>query len=59
MAENVSNSIEKSPIGVDYDQESEHIQLSRGMAEWAGAPPPPPHEVGGAGSDPGWGLFVF
>ena len=52
MAENVSNSIDKSPIGVDYDREKEPILSTEWIAKWFGAPPLPPWD--GRGADLDW-----
>ena len=46
-------------ICVDYEQEYELISPSSRMAEWSGAPPLPPREVGGAGTDPVAAINVF
>ena len=32
-------------IGVDYDGEYELLLITSWMAEWSGAPPPPPREA--------------
>ena len=49
MAENLVDFVDKSPIGVDHDQENEPLSSTRWMAEWSGAPTLPPRKAGSAG----------
>ena len=44
----IVSSVDKSPIGVDYEPENEPISSSQWMAEWSGAPSLPPREGGEA-----------
>ena len=49
----MSDSIEKSPIGVDYEQENELTSSTQWMAVWSGAPPSFSTRGDGGGGDAG------
>ena len=44
---------------MEYDRVNKPMSSSEWIAEWSEAPPIPPREVGGAGTDPAAAANVF